>query len=454
MALATTHAVPKLELKYLFIHPSQGNGNKITTSISIKNPEVMLSILLVLLGLCSNVHAKPIFPHIIFTYQSQAINVTTWFDYITVCLAPLIAHVAGGVSPTTPFSSSSSSSGDPRAPSSSSMPSWTAHLPHFNPISILWRYYAIADRRVRAKDWDSADMAACNAVFWDVATGRFDGSEEIMVKSRAWLTKVPDHSHVQLLSASGLTSVVLTLQATQAMFLIVAALVPNVPYGFGDGLPYVFFPLACLGLPRLVAAFWLSGDYGYLNAENLELVRGVTRSSVGTAEKAATGHVVEYLVGEERPVEASVSDRLYGRHCSRGIVYRIFWIVSSGALLGTSATATSELWWGYPENFPYTSMSHLMLMGMYFVTSSTALLIYCTYVLMGRTHTTLIPCIHSTWYKIFTIILMAMALVTVISYFLETRQLLDGTTTTYPEFYCANLPICIPVAPGHGDTNI
>ena len=145
-----------------------------------------------------------------------------------------------------------------------------------------------------------------------------------MVKSRAWLTKVPDLNHVPLLSASSLTSVVLTLQAAQAIFLIVAALVPNVPYRIGDGLPYVFFPLACLGLPRLVAAFWLSGDYGYLNAENLELVKGVTRSSVGTAEKVVTGHVVEDLVGEERPVEASVSDRLHERHCWRGIVYQDF----------------------------------------------------------------------------------------------------------------------------------
>jgi hypothetical protein len=411
----------------------------------------MLSILLVLLGLCSNVHAIPINLHIIFTYQSHALKVTTWFDYITVCFAPLVAHVAAGVSPITPFSSSPC---DPCASSSSSLPSWTARLPHFNPISILWRYYAIADRRFRAKDWDSADMAACNAVFWDSATGRFDGGEEIMVKSRAWLTKVPEHSHVPLISASSLVSVVLTLQASQAMFLIVASLFPNVPYHFGNGLPYVFFPLSCLGLPRLVAAFWLSGDYGYLNAENLELVRGVTRRSVGTVEKVVTDHVVEYPVGEERSVEECVSDRLYERHCWRGIVYTIFWIVSSCALLGTSAAATSKLWWGYAENMPYSSVSHLIDNGMYFVTTSAAMLIYCTYILMGRTHTTIIPCIHSTWYKIFSIILMAMALVAVLCNILETRQLLDGTATTLPEFYCANLPICIPAAQGHGDTNL
>ena len=413
-------------------------------------------LLVIVLGLCSNVQAKPIVPHIIFTYQSQGIPLTTWVDLITTCLAPLIAHVAGGVSSVTLFSSSSSSysSNDPDT-LSSSLPSWTARLPHFNPISIVWRYYAIADRRSRAKDWDSADMAACNAVFWDCATGRFDGSEEIMVKSRAWLTKVPESNHVQLLSASSLISVSQTLQAVEAVFLFVAALVPNGQYHVGSGLPYLFLPLSCLGLPRLVAALWLSGDYGYLNVDNLELIR---ESSSRTVEKVGAGHVVKRPVGgervRERQVEASVSDRLHPRHSKRGIIYRIFWIVSSCALLGTSAAATSKLWWGYPENMPYCSMSRLTVNVMYFVITSVAIFIYCTYILTGRTHTTIIPCIHSTWYKIFTIILMAIALVALISNFLETRQLRNGIYDTRPEFYCANLPICIPVAPGLGDTNL
>lgn len=293
-------------------------------------------------------------------------------------------------------------------------------------------------------------MAACNAVFWDGHKGRWDGSEEIMVRSRAWITKLPEEKHVPVLSASSLATVVLTLQGVQAIFLIIAALIPNVPYHIGLGLPYVFFPLGCLGLPRLLAAFWLSNDYGYLNTEEMGLVRGITGSSVRT-QKVVQGHVLEYPV-DDRAVEANVSDRLQDRHCWKGIVYRMFWIVSICALLGISVAATSKLWWGYAPNMPYCSLSHLMFNTMYLVTTSCGLLIHCTYVLMGRTGTTLIPCIHSTWYKIFTIILIAMALVSVLSNLLETRQLLDGTTTTLPEFHCANVTICIPVAQGHGDT--
>jgi hypothetical protein len=115
----------------------------------------IILVLVIVLGLCSNVQAKPIVPHIIFTYQSQGIPLNTWVELITTCLAPLLVHVAGGVSSITPFSSSSSSSSyysnDPGA-LSPLLPSWTVRLPHFNPISIVWRYYAIADRRARAKE--------------------------------------------------------------------------------------------------------------------------------------------------------------------------------------------------------------------------------------------------------------------------------------------------------------
>ena len=143
-------------------------------------------------------------PKVLFTFQSQGMPFPMWFNLFTLCLAPLVAHVAGGVvSPTL-------------LPTSVPPPSWTARLPHFNPISIIWRYYIIGDRRLRARTWDRADMAACNAVFWDGEQKRWDGSEEMMVKSRAWITKIPEKAHVTALSASAVTSLVLTAQGANA----------------------------------------------------------------------------------------------------------------------------------------------------------------------------------------------------------------------------------------------
>jgi len=162
----------------------------------------MISFLLALLVLGGGCEAT--IPKVLFTFQSQGIPFPTWFNHFTLCLAPLVAHVAGGVvSPTL-------------LPTSTPPPSWTTRLPHFNPISIIWRYYIIGDRRLRARTWDRADMAACNAVFWDGERKRWDGSEEMMVKSRPWITKIPEEPHVTALSASSITSLVLTAQGANA----------------------------------------------------------------------------------------------------------------------------------------------------------------------------------------------------------------------------------------------
>ena len=67
-------------------------------------------------------------------------------------------------------------------------------------------------------------MAACNALFWDAEQKRWDGSEEIMVRSRAWITKIPEKPHVRLLSASFLNTMVLTFQGIQVMDFIIEGL--------------------------------------------------------------------------------------------------------------------------------------------------------------------------------------------------------------------------------------
>src|SRR4051794_38615786 len=124
-----------------------------------------LFLVILLAQLSPVTQARLVHPIIIFTYQSAGISLTQWIELFTLCLAPLIAHVAGGAPSPTILR--------PRTEA----PHWTARLPHFNPISIIWRYYAIADRRARARKWCEQDMAACSAVFWDGERRRWDGSE-------------------------------------------------------------------------------------------------------------------------------------------------------------------------------------------------------------------------------------------------------------------------------------
>jgi hypothetical protein len=109
---------------------------------------------------------------------------------------------------------------------------------------------------------------------------------------------------------------------------------------------------------------------------------------------------------------------------------------------------------GNLRSFPYVSLSHLLDMVMYFILSTATVLITCTYILLGRTHSTLIPCIHETWYKMLTMFLAAMGFVTMIVAALETRQLHDGTLSTLPEFQCNQTSgLCVPVTRGHGNFN-
>jgi hypothetical protein len=406
-------------------------------------------------------------PIVLFTPQSQHITFGDWFDYITLCFAPLVAHIVGGVSSPIVI------------PSDSKAPSWSACIPHYNPVSIVWRWYAIADRRFRACNWDAADMAACNAVFWDSEKARWDGSEEIMLRSRAWLIKVPKQTYVPLLSASSLTTIILTLQGVQAGFIIYSFLSSDDQYHVGQGLPTVFIPIAILGLMRLPAALWLSDDYGYLDVaqkasdsgQNAAETPAATAEDVGdslleleprTPKRSNATTTTTTIISPLAITLSNLSEltttnkrRLHSRHSRLGLVYRIWWFLSITGLLSLAAVSTSRLLWANPRSFRYVPLSKLLVNILYFVLSTASVLITSTYIFLGRTTSTLIPCIHATWYKVFTVVLAAMALVSVVVAALETRQLHNGGISSLPEFQCNKTTgFCIPAVLGHGDFNL
>jgi hypothetical protein len=415
--------------------------------------------LLTLLLLSSTVYSAT--PVVIFTYQSQNISYQTWFDYLTLCFAPLIAHIIAGVSSPIVI------------PSYSKQPSWSACLPNYNPVSIVWRWYAIGDRRARARNWDAADMAACNAAFWDAREARWDGSEDIMLRSRAWIIKVPEKKYVPLISASCLTTIILALQGVQAGFLIFATLKKNNTNHFAQGLPNVFIALGYAGLVRLPAALWLSGDYAYLDVAQTETDSGQNIADTPAADMKQAGDSLLELNSRRTPTTTAIvsplatnlsnlsaltntdKPRLYSTHSRVGLLYRIWWFLSVVGLMGGGAVSTSHLIWSNPPSFRYVSISHLLFNIMYFAISTSIVLIISTYILLGRTSSTLIPCIHATWYKVHTVVLAVLALTTVIVTGLETRQLQNGDLSTLPQFLCNNMRLdCVPVERGHGNFNV
>jgi hypothetical protein len=299
-------------------------------------------------------------------------------------------------------------------------------------------------------------MAACNALFWEQK--RWDGSEEIMVRSRAWITKIPEKPHVRLLSASFFNTMVLTFQGIQVMDFIIEGLLGR---GFqggsplpGDDLPQgvqgLFVALQTLALMRLPAALWLSTDYNYQNFRGTDMVLERVETPL---EKHVSENVLEARTSDHL-LEVDVRDRLLPLHCWQGILYRGFWLLTVWGILGPAASACSMIFWGYAPTLPYESVSHLFWQIMYFVLATSTILIYTTYVLRGKTHSTVIPCIHETWYKIFTMFFI-MTVATAVLLCLETRITSDGTPTVLPEFLCGGAGVvCSIAAKGQGNFNV
>ena len=127
-------------------------------------------------------------------HQSQDIGFSDWITLLTLCLAPLIAHVVVG----TP------------APSylCNSRPKWHQRICHYNPTSILWRYAAITDRRIRANSWNNADLAATNALFWTAR--RWDGSEAMVNRSLSHCVHLPERSRISIFSREMIKTLIIT----------------------------------------------------------------------------------------------------------------------------------------------------------------------------------------------------------------------------------------------------
>lgn len=182
-------------------------------------------------------------------YNSRNLTPSEWLWLLTLCLLPLITHIWAGA---------------PRyAILSGKDPKWHDRITHLNPTSIFWRYYAIVSRRARSSRWTSADMAATNTAFW-VENG-WDGSEHMMIKSRAYCTRLPEKNHALLLSETGVKTIVVTFQGVQAIweFIIAPRSFTKSPGAEALSLPSLFMPFAMLGLLRLPATLWLSDDGAY-----------------------------------------------------------------------------------------------------------------------------------------------------------------------------------------------
>lgn len=342
--------------------------------------------------------------------NSRCINFTEWITLFTLCLAPLIAHIASGTPPPSFLSGS--------------RPKWVDWLCLYNPTSILWRYAAITDRRIRALHWTKDDLAASNAIFW---TERgWDGGEDMMQLASPYCLRLPDHTHVGLLSVTMVKTIIVTLQGAGALYALISTIAGFTDVNFIQllGVDTTFYPLAVLGLLRLCAAAWLTEDFVYANMENILVSPVVQRPEVkgdGIPLMESPSSYDPWLEAPSHPTARYKSPSTSWR--SR--FFRTFffvcvagcWAIAFGMVVPTSKDSL----------FTTTSF---VVGSFYFLLFMFSTIIYGIYFFRGKTTSTTIPCIRSMWYKIYSCLMVVAIVLVIIVAAIETNKAPNGMYTS------------------------
>lgn len=332
-------------------------------------------------------------------YSSHEIDRADWVALLTLCLAPLIAHIIAGVPSPTYLHRS--------------RPKWHELLCHYNPTSILWRYAAIADRRIRARSWDQNDLASTNAIFW---TKRgWDGSEDMISTSAAYCYHLPDNTRIALFSREMITTIIVTSQGIQATLSLMGALdTDGTNAGFVKwmGVDTIFFPLAMISLLRLCCAFWLNDDFGYSTSHSLALDKRANSNESSSGTLLAPTDIPS-RPRFQRP-SSSWGSRIF-RSLFLFIVISIIVLNAMYFIRGGRQTATT-----FAVELAY----------IFFLTMT--VVIFAPYFWTGATTSTIIPCITSTAYKIYTAVIFAVFMTTIIIACIETRKTPCGKFTSGP----------------------
>ena len=372
---------------------------------------------------------------------SETPSFSSFISLWTLSLAPLIAHIVSGV--------------PQRVHLTHGKLSLLERLVHWNPTSILWRYFAILDRRVRARSWDKAMLATSNALFW--TEGGWNGGEEMLSRTAPYLTRVPKKTHLEFSSASFLQTLVVALQGIQALYMLVE--INQFAQSSFAILPMIFVPLALFGLFRVPAAFWLVEEYAFADVRDetavsrrssytrpvstRHLSSGSINSNAGDSAFwdvselqtiSSTSPELHYsapsISDSQRPLlkrnESSTAQsgtlwrstsqlgvieestpRFHSPRSWRGIAVRILYVSPTLGIVALAIiymTMTNER----DRRFSVTGISMIVSYG--FFTIVTAVL-FITHMVSGATRTTVIPGICHVWYKAYTCILFVMAVI-------------------------------------------
>ncbi|KAN0104140.1 hypothetical protein V8E51_009885 [Hyaloscypha variabilis] len=277
--------------------------------------------------------------------------------------------------------------------------------------------------------------------------------------SEQFKVEVPDRGRTPLNSISAIKTLVVTIQGAQAAYDLANRLNLGA-YALTVSLANIYRPLAIAGLFRLPASLWLTDEYRYattkstvrevLEANGLVKFQDLESTATpGTPLHSALSPVTPAGPTSGYSTQTSPSNDAHPPpipqpgfiHSKKKwmprVVKAIFFlpIVALIGLVcyyfrpnpriteGTASTLTINLFYA-------------VLLLVTFVTTS-----FYTFV-QDKTDHTIIPCINSVWYRIYTYVPFLFAFVLLIIMVLETRRTSCGQYTTYPQFLNLDHYLC------------
>jgi hypothetical protein len=350
-----------------------------------------------------------------FTSDHPGLDLGKLLSLWTLALAPLIAHVIAG------------------APEPiylcAKLPRWIDYAVFWNPTSIVWRYFVIFDRRIRAKNWNREILASSNALFW--TTNGWDGSEDMIIEGRKYCIRLPPRSHAELLSKSFVNTVIATLQGVQALYELL--LVEN--FNNNMNLATVFLPLALIGLIRLPSALWITDGFAYNHYDiNLSNKRA---SEVTTTTKAGYHELITVpSSGDDTPKWPPLTsdDTSYAEFRPRisihGYVARIIFLTP---LLGMVGLTVFFTYW-MTKDGGYITGTGLFSLMFWFTFSLGSAFVFIFNFARAQDRTTVVPGVSTLWYRLYSAILFLLMLALLISASIETKETWCGKFTVLYDF--------------------
>ncbi|KAG9194278.1 hypothetical protein G6011_04313 [Alternaria panax] len=204
----------------------------------------------------------------------------------------------------------------------------------------------------------------------------------------------------------------------------------------GFGVDAIFFPLAILGLLRLCAATWLTEDFVYQRDSLRNILTTETATQVTTDDNDIELDCPSKALDPLITTTFKTAGFRDPAHSWRSRFFRCFFLSLLGGVWTLDLLITVPIF----GNLYFTTTTFLLDL-FYFLFTTVSLILYTFYFFRGQTTTTILPCISSTWYRLYTLLLMSLMIALVVIASIETNKGPTGIYTSVSletNLACAN----------------